>query len=264
MTLILVIVFMLSGFAATGQTSTAASTIADQSVVKRYFEQALVYPESALRQGLKGKVTISMEVMPDGQTRDYRIERGIDAAMDAEALRLARHILWKPATILGNPVSSRGTIIIEFNPKAYLKKKRDIPHIVDYQNTESIFEPDPIYSLRQLSEAPKVNLPAGFGTVGAYIAHLMKYPEMAAKNNISGNVMLDFVIETNGIASNISIRESVGGGCDQEAIRILEQLRWTPGKKSGLDVRTRADIEIVFRLNEHQQRSVPNQRNTGL
>ncbi len=257
------IVLVLLGFTVNGQVSTHATTLSEASVVRRYFEQAMIYPESALKKGIRGKVTVSLDVMPDGETRNYKIERGTDPMIEAEALRLAMHLLWKPAIVAGNPVPTRETITIDFNPKTYLRKKKDNKNYSEYA-TLNASAPEPIYNLRQLSESPQPILPVGFKSVNSYIIHLMKYPEMAARNSISGTVVLDFVIEKSGIASNIRIRQSVGGGCDQEAIRILEQLRWLPAKKAGEPARTHADLEISFRLTEHQQRSIPNQRSTGL
>lgn len=261
MAFILAIILMLAGITVTGQKS--ATTLADPTVIKRYFENALIYPEHALQQGIKGKIIVAFEVMPDGTTTNFLVQRGIDSLMDAEALRLAQHILWKPAILAGNPVASRETITIEFNPKAYQRKKR-VGMRIDQGIPSAGGGSDLIYQLRQLNEPPQLLLPEGFRSVNTYLMHLMKYPEMAVRNNISGTVVLDFVIETNGLASNIRIRESVGGGCDQEAIRILEQLRWTPGRKAEVSVRTHADIEIAFQLNKHQQGTIPNQRNTGL
>ena len=263
MSTISLIVLMLLGFMVDGQTLTRASTLSETSVVRRYFEQAMIYPESALKKGIKGKVIIGFDVMPDGQTLNYKVESGLDSLLNVEALRLAKHILWRPANVAGNPVATRETISIEFNPRTYLRRKQN-EKMLSGDTTSPSNEQEPIYSLRLVNDPPQPILPEGFKSVGSYMIHLMKYPEMAARNSISGTVVLDFVIEKSGIASNIRVRESLGGGCDQEAIRILEQLRWSAAKKAGETVRTHADIEISFRLGEHQQRSIPNQRSTGL
>lgn len=264
MAIFLVFAFLLSGIRAEAQTTSPATTLSDPAIVKRYFEQALIYPKEALNKGIKGKVTVALEVLPDGRTQNYSIERGIEPMMNAEALRLAKHILWRPAMIAGIPVRTVESLTIEFNPKTYIRKRHGNQHFTDHQISDTLSEPAPIYNLRQLVATPQPLLPEGFKTTNSYLIHLMKYPEMAIRHSISGTVVLDFVIETNGLASNIRIRESVGGGCDQEAIRILEQMRWIPGKRDEETVRTHAEIEIAFRLSEHRQRSIPNQRSTGL
>lgn len=261
----LVLLFILISFSVTGQISERAKPLAEMSVNRRYVERAMVYPEQALKNGIKGKVVVSFDVLPDGTTTNFAVDRSVDPQIDAEALRLSTHILWKPAQFAGKPVASRETLTLEFNPKSY--KKRQEPneiHSITRLADGLKQTPDPVFQLRQLNQSPQAILPEGFKSLNAYIIHLMKYPEMAARNNISGTVVLDFVIETNGLASNIRLRESVGGGCDQEAIRILELLRWQPGIKDGQPVRTHADLEIIFRLSEHSQKAIPNQRNTGL
>ncbi len=264
MAILLAFALFLCEISATAQTSTPATTLSDPAIVKRYFEQALVYPKDALNKGIKGRITVTLEVMPDGKTQNYSVERGIEPMMNAEAIRLARHILWKPAMFAGQPQKTVERLTIEFNPKSYHRNKRAEQHLPVTNFADTLAQPAPIYSLRQLAVSPQPLLSEGFKTMNSYLVHLIKYPEMAIRHSISGTVVLDFVIETNGLASNIRIRESVGGGCDQEAIRILEQMLWIPGRKDEQAVRTYADIEIAFRLSEHQQRSIPNQRSTGL
>ncbi|MBK9290202.1 MAG: energy transducer TonB [Bacteroidetes bacterium] len=263
MAILLAFLILISADNLSAQTSTPASPLSEPAVVKRYFERAMHYPEQALSKGIKGKVTVSLEVLPDGSTRNYHIVKGLDHELDQEALRLAKHILWKPAEFAGTPITSSETLTIDFNPKTYLKNRQKTTARELWPGDDDSI-PGVIYSPKQLTEAPQAILPEGFRSLSSYITHLMKYPEMAVRHNISGTVVLAFVVETNGLASNIRVKESVGGGCDQEAIRILEQIAWKAGRRAGESVRSHAELEIVFRLKDSMQRAIPNQRSTGL
>ncbi len=97
-----------------------------------------------------------------------------------------------------------------------------------------------------------------------YINSNLKYPETAKTGGIEGSVKLGFVVEEDGIASNIHILESVGGGCDQEAIRILESLHWFPGIANEKRVRSQTTFDVVFKLNENRQHQIPNRQSGGL
>jgi len=77
----------------------------------------------------------------------------------------------------------------------------------------------------------------------------VRYPEAAQKKLIQGVVMVIFIIETDGSMSNIEITKGIGGGCDEESLRVARSMpRWDPGKRSGRPVRVMVRMPIVFRL----------------
>lgn len=77
----------------------------------------------------------------------------------------------------------------------------------------------------------------------------MKYPPRAHRMGIQGKVILSFVIDTDGSVIDISILRGLGGGCNEEAIRMLKNLRkWSPGKQRGIPVKVRMNLPITFRL----------------
>ena len=77
----------------------------------------------------------------------------------------------------------------------------------------------------------------------------IKYPETALKAGIQGIVMVVFVIEPSGVISNVEISSGIGGGCDEEAIRVIKMMpRWEPGRRSGKAVRVLVRMPIVFKI----------------
>ena len=75
------------------------------------------------------------------------------------------------------------------------------------------------------------------------------YPEAAQKKMIQGVVIVIFIIEADGNMSNIEIAKGIGGGCDEEALRVARSMpRWDPGKRSGKPVRVMVKMPVVFRL----------------
>ena len=93
-----------------------------------------------------------------------------------------------------------------------------------------------IYEMRQLEELAKPYFSDG-SNMATYIMNNLEYPESAKATEIQGTVRLDFIVETNGNVSNITVRNSVGGGCDNEAIRLLQETHWIPAVKNGKYVR---------------------------
>ena len=86
--------------------------------------------------------------------------------------------------------------------------------------------------------------------MAAYLRTNLQFPDQAKQFEIQGTVTLSFVIETDGRASNIIVENSVGGGCDNEAIRLIQNLVWTPGVKNDSLVRTRTTQDITFQIGE--------------
>jgi TonB family protein len=95
--------------------------------------------------------------------------------------------------------------------------------------------------------------PTFAGGAPAFVDYLNKnlnYPKTAREDNISGRVLVTFIVERNGQISNVSVVQGIGGGCDEEAIRVMKNApTWQPGELNGEPVRVRATIPITFRLN---------------
>ena len=75
------------------------------------------------------------------------------------------------------------------------------------------------------------------------------YPTMARESGIQGRVYVTFVVERNGIVTDVKILRGIGGGCDEEAIRVVKAMpRWIPGKQRGKPVRVQFTLPIKFTL----------------
>ena len=81
-----------------------------------------------------------------------------------------------------------------------------------------------------------------------YLSDDLKFPPEAKEREIQGTVRLSFVVETDGSVSNIVVVNSVGGGCDNEAIRLLQETIWIPAEKSGKYVRSTNMQDITFSI----------------
>lgn len=88
-----------------------------------------------------------------------------------------------------------------------------------------------------------------------YVYGNLKYPKVARDNNITGRVILQFVIETNGDITDVKIVRDIGGGCGAAASKVIESMVeekgfWTPGKQHHRKVKVRYTLPITFELNK--------------
>ncbi|MFH1297992.1 MAG: TonB family protein [Bacteroidota bacterium] len=80
-----------------------------------------------------------------------------------------------------------------------------------------------------------------------YLRRHISYPKEAVDKGIQGVVMVLFVVEADGSVSNVKVLQGIGGGCDEEAVRVTREMpKWSPGKRSGRPVRVLVKMPIVF------------------
>ena len=90
------------------------------------------------------------------------------------------------------------------------------------------------------------------GGENALIAHLstnIRYPVYARDNGITGNVFVTFIVDETGKIENVKILKGVGGGCDEEAIRVVKLMpSWEPGLYNNVAVPVQYNLPIRFTL----------------
>jgi TonB family protein len=80
-----------------------------------------------------------------------------------------------------------------------------------------------------------------------FISSNIKYPQEAIDNNIQGTVKLLFEIDFKGNVSNAKVTAGLGFGCDEEAIRLVELLKYEVPKTYKLKVSFKKKLSIHFR-----------------
>lgn len=82
-----------------------------------------------------------------------------------------------------------------------------------------------------------------------WVQSKVKYPQLAQENNISGRVLLMFVVEKDGSLTNIEVLQTPDSSLSEEAIRVLKTSpKWTPGKQRNQSVRVKYTLPIDFRI----------------
>ena len=91
--------------------------------------------------------------------------------------------------------------------------------------------------------------PGGEAAMYKFIGKNIEYPRMAKESGISGRVYVTFVVERDGSVTDVKILRGIGGGCDEEAVRVIKKMpRWSPGKQRGKPVRVQYRMPIKFTL----------------
>jgi TonB family protein len=84
----------------------------------------------------------------------------------------------------------------------------------------------------------------------AGIQSKVEYPTMAIRAGIEGRVTVQFIVDENGNVINPQIIRGIGGGCDEEALRVISQAKFTPGVQRGRNVAVQMSLPILFKLSD--------------
>jgi len=113
------------------------------------------------------------------------------------------------------------------------------------QEEETEVEEQQIFMVVENSPA----FPGGDGARMKFLQDNIKYPQMARESGIQGTVYVTFVVERNGSVTDVKILRGIGGGCDEEALRVVQNMpKWEPGKQRGKPVRVQFNMPIKFTL----------------
>ena len=90
--------------------------------------------------------------------------------------------------------------------------------------------------------------PGSDTAMSRFIAENLQYPAEAKENDINGEVQLSFTVNKNGRIENINVTESLGYGCDEEAVRLIGRMPdWLPALKNGKPVKEEVVLSIEFK-----------------
>jgi TonB family protein len=91
--------------------------------------------------------------------------------------------------------------------------------------------------------------PGGDNELLEFITKNIHYPATARTKKIQGRVYIQFVVERDGSVRRAKIIKRIGGGCDEEALRVVQAMpKWSPGKVHGTPVQVQFTLPVKFSL----------------
>ncbi len=95
----------------------------------------------------------------------------------------------------------------------------------------------------------KPSFPGGYVAMMSFLQKNMTYPILAKEAGITGIVYVEFIIEKDGSITNVVLLREIGGGCDEEAIRVVNMMpKWSHGLQNGIPVRVKFTLPVKFSL----------------
>lgn len=93
------------------------------------------------------------------------------------------------------------------------------------------------------------SFPGGDTALDSWMDKNLKIPAEAKRSRIHGRSIVSLIVESDGSLSNVVVKRTIGGGCDEEAVRLVQAMpKWTPGKQNGKIVRVQINLPVEFPL----------------
>ena len=91
------------------------------------------------------------------------------------------------------------------------------------------------------------NVKASICTVRS-IQEKIRYPERARSRGVEGSVIVKFVVDEQGRVVDPVVERGLGFGCDEEALRVVREVRFKPGRQRGRPVKVQQSLTFTFSL----------------
>jgi TonB family protein len=229
-----------------------------KQALKELIRSEMVYPDISRQNKEEGKVVIQCTVTQTGDTKHVLVVKSAGKHLDKEALRLFGHILWAPAQSKGAAIEDKSEIEIVFKLRKYQKNVRQRGYDQIKYKYMPVDKSLAIFQVQQLDSLPQPLFAEENMKFADFMIQNMIYPDDAKKRGVSGTVDLFFVVEPSGNSTNLRIEKGVGAGCNEEAKRLIKLLKWHPGIRDGMAVRTALQLSITFNLdNSNNMKYVP-------
>ncbi len=228
-------------------------TECSKSRLTDFINANLQIPEEAKTEGAGGVVVMEFVIEKTGLIGEVHPMHDPGYGLGREATRVielmkTKKMKWTPAEEDGKKIAFRYIFPVSFNLPAPPKDK------VAPQSTP--LPADGIYDVVEVmpkyagcEEAKDDSLDCTFRKMVGHMKSNLKYPEEALKLKISGQVLVQFVIDEQGNVTRPSILQGIGTGCDEEALRVVSLMpKWTPGMQNGKPVPVRMKLPFYFQL----------------
>ena len=128
-------------------------------------------------------------------------------------------------------------IFVDVHPESPTEKQPDLI-------SEAVAKPETFITAEEMPFYP-----GGDNERQKFLTENIHYPQQASENGIKGTVYVQFVVDTKGNITDAKIMRGIGGGCDEEALRVIQMMpQWHPGKQNGKTVRVLFTMSVSFKL----------------
>lgn len=176
-------------------------------------------------------VLVNLIVDICGRPQNVHVLRGAGIGLDSSAVTAVKQYIFKPAMEGGRPVP------VEFNAEVKFQMA-DQPSATDTATTPA---PDSTIS-------PLRRVGGGVSQPKALFVVDPQFSEQARKEKFGGMVLVNLIVDTNGMPRNVHILRGIGMGLDEKAVEAVKQYKFLPAMEGGKPVPVELNVEVNFQV----------------
>ena len=202
---------------------------------RSYLAKNLRYPAVSIENGITGTVVVSFVVDKDGKVTDVKSPVKIDLLSNELERVVQSSPAWKPGKQGRQNVAVQCYSFVRFR--------------LNNTSTSSKSDDDEVFTVAD--DMPLFNGKIAEEGFRDYVAKNAIYPPQAMENSISGMVLVQFVIDTDGSLIDAKVVRPTDPLLDAEALRVINSSpKWSPGKQRGRVVKVQYTFPVRFKLNK--------------
>ncbi|MBO6576321.1 MAG: energy transducer TonB [Rhodothermales bacterium] len=193
---------------------------------------------------LTGIVLVRLPWAPEAQNRVGWQVITSDEVIALENVRFEEGLSAAPGIVFEQPQERTVAPVMADEPVAGTEDGEE-----EEAEVESAGEPQQnrVERMERLVLAAAETMPEIRGGLGAYYINI-RYPQKAIDEGIEGRLVLDFIVEKDGRASDILVYQSLHPLCDSAAVQALRQTLFMPGRSGGEAVAVRMRLPVLFQI----------------
>jgi TonB family protein len=205
-----------------------------------------------------GIVLVGFVVNAQGAPESVQVLRGVGHGLDEKAVEAVKQYRFKPATDDGKPVATDLRVEVNFNimdspePKVVTAMAVAAPVAVAPPPPPPV-PPQAAINVDRGAPAEFNGVPVrrvGGGVTAPVVVFVSnpEYTKEAKKAGFKGIVLINLIVDTNGMPQNVHVLRSVGMGLDQKAVDAVKQYRFKPAMEGGKPVPVELNVEVNFQI----------------
>lgn len=239
-----------------------------QNAMLQYIYSNLKYPAAAREAGIEGMSVVQFVVEKDGTVSDIVIAKNIGGGCGEETARVVEQmnkdgIRWIPGQQDGEIVRVKYTLPVKYKlqgDEQVIEEKSVGDEVQKEVDQMPLFPSDKC----EEAETDEIKKRCSELALTQYLFKNLKYPRAARKAQLEGMCVAEFVVEKDGTLSAIKMLRTIGSGCDEEVLRVINKMnadgiRWKPGENDGEVVRTKFALPVKFQLSSEENIEVEDQ-----
>ncbi|MEZ4961023.1 MAG: M56 family metallopeptidase [Saprospiraceae bacterium] len=220
----------------------------------------LKYPKTASKKGIQADILAQLVIEKDGSVTQKKVSlttncEGCEDCIDEVIKLVSMMPNWVAGKHHGEAVPVELNLPIKFRLDAEApspKMETERPEVYKVVEEMPVME-----GCGHLAGDDRKN--CSTEKLMKFIFGHLKYPKEAEEKGIEGMVVAKFIIEKDGTVSNPEIIRSIGGGCDEEVLRVVREMpKWTPGTQEGKPVAVEFTLPVKFKMDGKEGEKVDN------